>query len=267
MFLIIIPAAGFLDDRFFGLQKFNLPFPLSFDRPRNGLKGIQVFHLCPGPESIASHFPHGKVHIRAHRTLLQLTVGCPQILDDLAQLFQICNDFLRGTHVRLRYDLHKRHAASVVIYKRSIIPVVMDQFSGILLHVHLMNAHNFLCISRLNFYKSVSCNGKIQLRNLVVLGIVRIKVILPVKLAYSCDLTVGGKADRHGIFHHLFIQDRKGTRHPGAYRAGMGIRRCSECSAASAENLCLCCQFHMNLQPDDCLILFCHNGYASLPVF
>ena len=33
------------------------------------------------------------------------------------KFFQICNNFLRRAHIRLRYNLHKRYTASVVIYQ------------------------------------------------------------------------------------------------------------------------------------------------------
>ena len=122
----------------------------------------------------------------------------------------------------------------------------------------LMNAYHLFPRSGLDLDAAVVADRQIQLGDLVVLRIVRIKIILTVKFTILVNLTVGRKAYRHRIFNDLLIQYRKRTRHTGAHRTGMGIRRASKCSGASAENLCLCRELHMDLQSDHGLILSGH---------
>ena len=50
------------------------------------------------------------------------------------------------------------------------------------------------------------------------------------------------------------------------YRTGVCIRSASKCRTASTENLCLCCQFNMNLQSNDCLICLTHFKAPFLSV-
>ena len=75
--------------------------------------------------------------------------------------------------------------------------------------MHLMDAHFLLSCLCINLHISVSRDRKIELGNLIVLRIIRIKIILPVELAHLCDLTVCGKSQRHSILYHLFVEHRK----------------------------------------------------------
>jgi hypothetical protein len=45
-------------------------------------------------------------------------------------------------------------------------------------------------------------NGKVKLRNLIPLRKVRVKIILPRKTAVGGNISVGGKAQFNGKFHH-----------------------------------------------------------------
>lgn len=49
----------------------------------------------------------------------------------------------------------------------------MDQFTGILLHMHLVNADLFLAHGSVHHQPAVVANGHIKLRNLVVLRVIR----------------------------------------------------------------------------------------------
>ena len=83
---------------------------------------------------------------------------------------------------------------------------------------------NFLGTSFcLDFHIAVPANGRVQLRNLVILGVIRIEIILPVKFAVTGDGTVGGQTHGHGVLYHLLIQHRQGTGHTGTHRTGMGL--------------------------------------------
>ena len=114
----------------------------------------------------------------------------------------------------------------------------MDQFTGILLHMHLVNADLFLAHGSVHHQPAVVANGHIKLRNLVVLRVIRIEIVFPVKTAVLVDTAVCRKAKSQCIFHHLFVENRKASGHSRADRAGVGVGRTSEFCGASAENLC-----------------------------
>ena len=58
VFLIVIPPPGLLDHRTAFFQQFDLAGSLSFNSPCNGLKRVQVLHLCPGSQLLRSQFSH-----------------------------------------------------------------------------------------------------------------------------------------------------------------------------------------------------------------
>ena len=73
-FLIVIPPPCLLNHFFSFFQKFNLPHGLPFNCSRNGLKGVQVLHLCPGAVAFCPCFPDGQVDIRTHGAFFQPAV-------------------------------------------------------------------------------------------------------------------------------------------------------------------------------------------------
>ena len=125
-------------------------------------------------------------------------------MDQQPQLLQISNHFLRAPHIRFGHDLDQRHAGTIVVHQRAVLPFVMDQLAGIFLHMDLVDTHRLAAaVLRLNLHLAVHTDRQIQLGDLIVLWIVRIEVILPVKLRKAGDLTVGGQSHRNGIFQHL----------------------------------------------------------------
>ena len=66
----------------------------------------------------------------------------------------------------------------------------MDQFSGILLHVDLMDPDPLCSCRRLKLHVTVMADRQIQLGNLIVLRVIRVKIVFPVKFTELVDLTV-----------------------------------------------------------------------------
>ena len=60
---VIVPSSCLLYNGSSFFQKLDLTFSLSFDCSRNGLKGVQVLHLCSCSEGLTSHLTDGKVDI------------------------------------------------------------------------------------------------------------------------------------------------------------------------------------------------------------
>ena len=206
---VIIPAARFLHHVFSCLQKFDLAFSLPFYSPCDGLEGVQVFHLCSGSECFASRLTDRQVYVRAHGPFLEFTVGHAQILHHMAQLLQIRCHFLRAPHIRFGNDLNKRDSASVIVHKRAVLPLVVDQLTRVFFHVHFMDPDFLLSGRGFDLHPSVTADRQVKLGNLIVLGIIRIKIVLTVKPARLVYLTVGRDTGLQGELHHLTVQYRK----------------------------------------------------------
>ena len=134
----------------------------------------------------------------------------------------------------------------------------MYQFTCILFHMDLMDPYEFLLALYFDLYLSVSADWVVQLRDLIVLWVIRIEIILTVKFTVLCDRTVGCKTDSNCFFYYPFIQYRKGTRHTGTDRTCMCIRCTTKCGTAAAEYLRLCRKLYMNLQTDHGFVYFTH---------
>ena len=81
----------------------------------------------------------------------------------------------------------------------------MDQLTCVLLHMHLMDPDFFLTSFCLDLHKSIMEDWQIQLGNLIILRIIRIKIVLAVEFAILIDAAVCGKACAQGKFYHLFV--------------------------------------------------------------
>ena len=142
----------------------------------------------------------------------------------------------------------------------------MHQFTGILLHVDLVDTHRLrvsvAVLSRyLDFNRAIPADGQIQLGDLIVLRVIGIEIIFSIKFAILCDGTIRRKSYCHRIFHHLFVQHRKRARHTGTYRTGVGIGSATERCGTAAEYFRLRGKLYMNFQTNYCFILFCHVAY------
>ena len=142
----------------------------------------------------------------------------------------------------------------------------MHQFTGILLHVDLVDTHRLrvsvAVLSRyLDFNRAIPADGQIQLRDLIVLRVIGIEIIFSVKFTILCDGTIRRKAYCHRIFYHLFIQHGKRSRHTGTYRTGVGIGSATERCGTAAEYFRLRGKLYMHFQTNYCFILFCHVAY------
>ena len=142
----------------------------------------------------------------------------------------------------------------------------MDQFTGILLHMHFMDTDLLRTYGSIYHQPAIVADRHIQLRDLIVLGVVRIEIVFPVKTAVLVDPAIRCQTKCQRIFYHLSVEDRKASGHSGADRTGMGVWRTSELCGASAEDLGSGSQFYMNFQTDDCFILFLHHA-LSFPCF
>ena len=117
----------------------------------------------------------------------------------------------------------------------------MHQISGILLHMNLMDTNDLLSGCRLDLDTAISADWQIQLGDLVVLRVIRVKIVFTVKFTILGNTAVCGDSHCHCIFDYLTVQHRKGTRHTGTDRTGMCVWCTAECRGTAAEDFCFRC--------------------------
>ena len=66
----------------------------------------------------------------------------------------------------------------------------MDQLSGILLHMDLMDADALCSCCRFQLHIAVVADRQVQLGDLIVLWVIRVEIVLSVEFAELVDLTV-----------------------------------------------------------------------------
>ena len=141
----------------------------------------------------------------------------------------------------------------------------MHEFSRILLHMNLVDANHLRPRWGIDLHPAIIADRQIELRDLVVLRIIRIEIVFTVEAAVRVYLAVGGQSYRYRQFYHTLIENRQRAGHSGTYRAGVGIRRTAKGRGTSAEDLRLRRQFHMNFQSDHGFILYAHQRASFLP--
>ena len=81
----------------------------------------------------------------------------------------------------------------------------MNQLSGIFLHMNFMNTNFLFTGRRVDRDIAVVADREIQLGNLVVLRVIRVKIVFPVKFTELVDTAVCRQTDRHRVFNNLLI--------------------------------------------------------------
>ncbi len=99
-------------------------------------------------------------------------------------------------------------------------------------------------------HSAAEADRQVVLRNLVVLGHVRVEIIFPVELADGRDLALEHQSRKRRQAQRIPVHDGKRPRQPETDRAGMRIRLRAEFHPAPAEHLAPGLQLHMHFQPD-----------------
>ena len=135
----------------------------------------------------------------------------------------------------------------------------MHALARILFHVQPRNADALgHCVAgvieRGNIDPSVLRQRLVELRNLVALGQVGIKVVLAREDRMLANFTVDRRRGQHSVLHCALVQHRQRARQAKAGGANMRIRFAAESICAAAKGLGICQQLYVDLEPDDRLI-------------
>ena len=124
---------------------------------------------------------------------------------------------------------------------------------GLEVHVELATRTKIFCGCSTAFggrhiHIPLPADRQIQLGDLVILGIVWIKIVFAVKTADPHHLTVGRKPHRYSVIQHLPVQHRQRSRHTGTYRAGVAVGPAPKGGGTTAEYLCSRGKLHMHFR-------------------
>ena len=109
-------------------------------------------------------------------------------------------------------------------------------------------------------HRSAETERQIKLRDLVVLGHVRIEVVLPVPLGDLRCLAFEEEAGEDGLLDGGFVEDRQGTGQAETGGAYVGVGFLPEAGPASAEHLAAGVDLAVNLKTDGGNVILVHQG-------
>ena len=163
---------------------------------------------------------------------------------------------MRRAKVRLGHNFHQRHAAAVVVAQCGFRPGVVHQFARVLFHVDFVQANVlFLPAVGRDRYAAARADRRIELRNLISLRQVGVKIVFAVKARQAGDLAAERQAGAHRALHHRAVEHGKRTGLSGADRTGVRVGCAAEGCGTAAEDLCLGIHFDMDFESADDFIL------------
>ena len=128
---------------------------------------------------------------------------------------------------------------------------VLFQMNASKLH-HPMRAHHCRRFSRhFNFHLSTLADRLIELRNLVILGHIRVKVIFAVPFAHFGNLTTKQQSDPNGFLNGFTIHHRERSGQTQYHGISEGIGRLAESGAHTSEHLRFRVQLNVNFKTYD----------------
>uniref|UniRef100_E6PYF8 NAD-specific glutamate dehydrogenase n=1 Tax=mine drainage metagenome TaxID=410659 RepID=E6PYF8_9ZZZZ len=236
-----VPEACFLADLATGFDDLDLALDLVFERGADEAKAVDVFDFDFFTEGLRAARHDADVGVTAKRTLFHVAVRNASVEENLLEAGEVFEGFVGGANVRLGDDLDQRRAAAVEIdvgVGERVSKSVVDALASVLFHVGAGDAdalEGAVGGGRVNV--TVLGDGLVELRNLVTLGRVGVKVVFAGKDGALANLAVERKASEHGEFDGLAIEHRQRAGQAETCGAHVGIGRGTVPVGAAAEGL------------------------------
>ncbi|MPM94418.1 hypothetical protein SDC9_141564 [bioreactor metagenome] len=139
----------------------------------------------------------------------------------------------------------------------------MDQLAGILFNVNTGHTDALDILPHQHIQITMLAQGYIELRDLVCLGQVRVKVVFAVLLRHPINGAVQRMAHFNSTFDHLLVEHRQRAGVAHANRAAKGIDLGTKPVFAATENFCFCVQLGMYFKADDGFKVVVHLSLTS----
>ena len=135
----------------------------------------------------------------------------------------------------------------------------MVDFRRVLFKMDVVDADEFLrAVGERDLDSAADAQGIAVLRDLVILGHVRIEIVLAVEGRVAVDLATEHHAAHHRELHRLFVHDRQRPGIAETDRADVGVRFAAGLQETAAEHLGVRLELDVRFQPD-CVFKF-HNS-------
>ena len=213
----------FLNDFAAVLEHVDLPRHFQGDGFFHEAERVQVLGFGTRAERLAGA-AHGNIDVETHVALGHVTVADAQRRDDGVQLAGERHRVLGAAHVRLRDNFDQRRAGAVKVDAGLTMKVLVQRLTGVFFQVRVVNTHHlFVPALELNFHFTGADDGLRQLRGLVALGQVRIKIIFPFEHRAAGDVRVHRQAETDGVADRFLVHHRQGAGHAQIDQAGVPV--------------------------------------------
>ena len=138
---------------------------------------------------------------------------------------------------------------------RQAIASGVHQLASVFLHVQALDSDLFQIgvfsfFSNFHLDPTLLCDRLIELRDLIVLRKVWIKILLAIEFAVFSNIQVQRHRSLNGVLEHFLIQNRKRAWQSTNHRIDMGVGVIPVSRGSGRENLAVGAQLHMGLKTD-----------------
>ena len=195
------------------------------------------------PNSAVPCGPDADVRLAAHVAFFHVRAAGPDVAQDLAQLLQVGARLFRRADVRLRDDLHQRHAGAVHVDEAVRLAGrwvgLVQQAGRVLFQVHAGDADALRLAVDLDLQPAVHADRQVVLRDLVALHQVGVVVVLAVELGLGGDRAVERQPGHDRQLDGLAVDDRQHAGHAQADRVDVGVGGDSSVGLEQEQNILL----------------------------
>src|ERR1019366_7109457 len=183
---------------------------------------------------------------------LHVAVARAEVTHDSANLAQIRTGFLRRADVRLRHDLHQRHAGAVQVDITLRRMLIVQRLPRILLQMQPRHADlPGGAIGEFDLDLSLADDGVLVLADLIAGREIGIKVVLSVEAAHDVDVRIQAEAGAHRLRYALAVDHRQHAGEGGIDETYLRVWGGTEIRCGAGEQLGAADDLGMDFQADD----------------
>ena len=217
----IVPAAGFLEELTAFSQDSDLPGNLILQGRAGAAEAVHVFDFDFLAQLGFAFETNAHVDIAADHAFFHVGIADAAIDKDFFEGVEIGVGHFGAGDVGLGDDLQQGHAGTVKIKPAAAIK--MKALADVFFQVSAGNPDATHAAVELEIDIAVRGGGLVVLSQLVVLGHVGVKIILPIELGVAGDFAIEQVAGQNGEAQGFFVGDGQDAGHAQADRADVGI--------------------------------------------
>src|SRR5437899_11182325 len=235
----LIPKAGFLRNAATGFDDADVALDFVFEGLGKIAERVEIFYFDLGAELLRAAAANADVGVAAQRAFLHVDVADAGVEKNLAQRGEVRVGFIWRAHVRFGNDFTERSAAAVEIHVGFYVGVrkaVVERFAGVFLEMQPGDPDAFFFAVDFDFEPAAGGQRQFELRDLIALGQIGIKIIFAGEAGVLVNGAVDGERGAHGHFDRALVENRESAGQAEANRADVGIGRIAETRGTAAEN-------------------------------